>query len=483
MAQTFFFYDLETSGVNPRSSRIMQFAGQRTDADLNPIGEPYNILVKLSADILPDPYAVLLTGITPQQTLQDGITEAEFCELFMKEIVQPNTIFVGFNTVRFDDEFMRFLLYRNFYDPYAWQWKDGCSRWDLLDVVRMTRALRPGDIVWPVDPETKAPTNRLELLTAENNLLHEAAHDALSDVHATIAVAKMLRTKQAKLFDYLLSIRQKQKVNEFLKKNKTFVYSSGRFSSDYEKTTVVSTLGPHPTSQSVLVYDVRHDPTPFLGMSVEQLAGAWRYTKDKTVLRLPVKALQFNRVPAIAPLGVLDDASKERLQLDMDEINQHNKLLAAHPDFYDKITATIEYMNAARDTKEVKAVASQAKPVDEQLYDSFIPDEDRNASEKIHNAKPDEIRSFKDIFQDKRLKQLLPLYMARNFPQSLNDDERAAWEKHCQQALISGGAQSRLAQFFSQLQEVSQAKTDSKSQFLIEELRLYGESLVPELEN
>ncbi len=482
MAQTFFFYDLETSGVNPRSSRIMQFAGQRTDADLNPIGEPYNILVKLSADILPDPYAVLLTGITPQQTLQDGITEAEFCELFMKEIVQPDTIFVGFNTVRFDDEFMRFLLYRNFYDPYAWQWKDGCSRWDLLDVVRMTRALRPSDIVWPVDPETKAPTNRLELLTAQNNLLHEAAHDALSDVHATIAVAKLLRTKQAKLFDYLLSIRQKQKVSEFLKNNKTFVYSSGRFSSDYEKTTIVSTLGPHPTSQSVLVYNVRHDPTPFLNMSVEQLAEAWRYTKDKTVLRLPVKALQFNRVPAIAPLGVLDDASKERLQVDMDEINRHNKLLAAHPDFYDKVAATIEHINAARDTKEVKAVAGRAKPVDEQLYDAFIPDGDRLVSEKIHTAKPDEIRTFKDSFQDKRLKQLAPLYMARNFPQTLNDDERVAWEKHCQQVLVSGGAQSRLAQFFNQLQEVSQTKTDSKSHFLIEELRLYGESLVPELE-
>lgn len=482
MAQTFFFYDLETSGVNPRSSRIMQFAGQRTDADLNPIGEPYNILVKLSADILPDPYAVLLTGITPQQTLQDGITEAEFCELFMKEIVQPDTIFVGFNTVRFDDEFMRFLLYRNFYDPYAWQWKDGCSRWDLLDVVRMTRALRPSDIVWPVDPETKAPTNRLELLTAQNNLLHEAAHDALSDVHATIAVAKLLRTKQAKLFDYLLSIRQKQKVSEFLKNNKTFVYSSGRFSSDYEKTTVVSTLGPHPTSQSVLVYNLRHDPTPFLDMSVEQLAEAWRYTKDKTVLRLPVKALQFNRVPAIAPLGVLDDESKERLQIDMDEINQHNKLLAAHPDFYDKVAATIEHINAARDTKEVKAVAGRAKPVDEQLYDAFIPDGDRLVSEKIHRAKPDEIRMLQDSFQDKRLKQLVPLYMARNFPQTLNDDERVVWEKHCQQVLVSGGAQSRLAQFFNQLQEVSQTKTDSKSQFLIEELRLYGESLVPELE-
>jgi exodeoxyribonuclease I len=209
MAKTFYFYDLETTGVSSRRSRIMQFAGQRTDENLNPIGEPHDILIRLTEDILPDPDAILLTGITPQKTLDEGITEAEFCKLFVSEIATPDTCFVGYNNVRFDDEFMRFLLYRNFYDPYSWQWKDGRSRWDLLDVVRMTRALRPGDIKWPYD-EKGVCTNRLELLTKENNLLHDAAHDALSDVRATIAVADMVKSAQPKLFNYLYSIRNKR---------------------------------------------------------------------------------------------------------------------------------------------------------------------------------------------------------------------------------------------------------------------------------
>ena len=151
MQNTFFFYDLETSGLSARSDRIMQFAGQRTDMDLRPIGEPYNVLIALSDDTLPSPEALMVTGITPQKTVDEGYTEAQFVRMLTEEICTPGTIMTGFNSVRFDDEFMRHLLWRNFYDPYEWAWRDGRSRWDLLDVVRMTRALRPEGIEWPVD--------------------------------------------------------------------------------------------------------------------------------------------------------------------------------------------------------------------------------------------------------------------------------------------------------------------------------------------
>ena len=139
---TFYFYDLETSGFNPREARVMQFGGQRTDLKLKPIGKPHNFYIKLTDDILPDPEAILVTGITPQKTRADGITEAEFLRIFTDEIATPNTIFTGFNTIRFDDEFMRFMHYRNFYDPYEWQWQDGRSRWDLLDVVKVLQYMQ-----------------------------------------------------------------------------------------------------------------------------------------------------------------------------------------------------------------------------------------------------------------------------------------------------------------------------------------------------
>ena len=257
--KTFFFYDLETSGLNARSDRIMQFAGQRTDMELNPVGEPANILVKMTDDALPSPEAIMVTKITPQSTLRDGILEAEFVKYIVEEIFVPNTIAVGYNTVRFDDEFMRAILWRNFYDPYEWEWKDGRSRWDILDVVRLTRALRPEGIEWPVR-EDGMPTNRLELITKLNGVAHEHAHDALSDVYATIAVAKLIRDKQPELFEYLLKMRDKKEVRKLvnLDNKQPFVYASGRYSNDYNKTTVVLPIAPGRNG-NVLVYDLRHN--------------------------------------------------------------------------------------------------------------------------------------------------------------------------------------------------------------------------------
>ena len=256
---TFFFYDLETSGLSPREDRIMQFAGQRTDLDLNPIGGPVNLLVKLPDDTLPSPSAIAVTKITPQKTLADGITEAEFAKLVTSEIFTPNTIAVGYNTVRFDDEFMRHLFWRTFYDPYEFEWKDGRSRWDLLDVVRMTRALRPEGINWPVTADGKA-TNRLELITKLNQISHENAHDAEADVQASIDVARLIKEKQPELFSFLFKIRGKNDVKKIvnLDDKRPFVYSSGRYSSKTNKTTVAFPL-TSSRNGNILVYDLRYD--------------------------------------------------------------------------------------------------------------------------------------------------------------------------------------------------------------------------------
>lgn len=479
----FFFYDLETSGVNPRTSRIMQFAGQRTDMDLKPIGEPYNILIKVTEDVLPEPDAVLIHGTTPQKTVAEGISEAEFVKLFNSEILQPGTIFLGFNSIRFDDEFMRFLFWRNFNDSYEWQWKNGCSRWDLLDVTRMTRALRPDGIKWPVDSEGK-PTNRLELLSSINKLDHANAHDALSDVVATIAVAKLIKDKQPKLFDYLLDLRAKGAVQELTNKGEPFVYSSGKYSGEYEKTTVVTTICPHPDKNGVLVYDLRQDPTPYIEMSSEKLAESWRWKPPEEAEkadhpRLPVKSLQYNRCPAIAPLGVLDDASKQRLSINLETIAKHQQILEGSANFKDNLLEAISIINANR--REQTGLVSSTIDVDTQLYDGFISDQDKNLSQKLRTGEPEDISSFANKFSDERLKTLLPLYKARNYPKFLSEDERTIWENYRQIVLIGGQESSRLAKFMNRLQELSQrSDLNSQQQYLLEELRLWAENIVPE---
>jgi len=476
-AQTFFWYDLETTGVDPRGDRIMQFAGQRTSLAMEPIGEPVNILIRLSEDILPQPDAILITGITPQMTLADGITEPEFLQLFTNEVATKGTIFVGFNSVRFDDEFMRFLHYRNFYDAYGWEWRDGRGRWDLLDMIRMLRALRPEGIEWPT--ENGKSTNRLELLTKANGLDHKAAHDALSDVLASIALAKLVHDKQPKFFEYLLSMRDKKRVAELVERGEPFVYTSGKYDGAYEKTTVVVRLAANPNTQGSLVYDLRYDPSPFLALTPTELADRWRWTRDeKAPQRLPIKTLQYNRCPAVAPLAVLDSASQNRIKIDPKMIAKHREMLREQPHFVDDVMAALKILDderVARDKKEVSA--------DERLYEGFIGDHDANLMGVVRAASPDELSDITRDFHDERLRQLLPLYKARNFPRNLSDDERTAWETHCYDMLMVGGAESRLARYMHRLTELAGTSGGrADKQYLLQELQLYAESIIPTAE-
>jgi exodeoxyribonuclease-1 len=454
----------------------MQFAGQRTDMDLQPVGEPVNLLVKLAEDILPDPDAIMVTGITPQSTLQDGVTEAEFLKVFYEQVATPGTIFVGYNTVRFDDEFIRFLNYRNFYDAYAWQWQDGKSRWDLLDLVRMTRALRPEGINWPMTDDGK-PTNRLELITKLNGLDHEHAHDALNDVLASIAVARLIRDKQPKLFEWLLNLRDKKAVKKFVMEKRTFVYSSGKYANETEKTAVVHLVHTDDTKDGI-VYDLRHDPTQFKDMSAEELAERWRWTRDPEALaRLPAKTMKYNRCPALSPVGVISDQGvQKRLKITPEIVNANLAKLNAMPQLLENIVAARDLLDDERG-EHWKGEVSDA---DTALYDGgFFDENDRRTMLAIRAAEPSELGPLADRLHDDRLKTLLPRYKARNYPQQLTTEERIEWEKYRYQALLEGGAESKLSKFAKRLGELAKTDIDNDKRYLLEELQLYAESIMP----
>lgn len=454
----------------------MQFAGQRTGMDLQPLGDSFDILVRLADDVLPDPDAVMVTGITPQATLQDGITEAEFLRLFHEQIATPDTIFVGYNTVRFDDEYMRFLHYRNFYDAYEWQWQNGKSRWDLLDVIRMTRALRPDGINWPMTEDGK-PTNRLELITKLNGLDHEHAHDALNDVLASIAVAQLVRNTQPKLFQWLLDLRGKNDVKKFVDANHTFVYSSGKYDNATEKTAVVQLLHVDD-SKGALVYDLRFDPSEFAGLSAEELADRWRYTKDpEAPARLPLKTLKYNRCPAVSPVSVIADKSvQERLKVTPDLIAAHRAKLQAMPDF----VANVVRARNLLDDERGEHWKGEVGDADTALYDGgFFDDNDKRIMSVVRAAEPQQLGELAGDLHDARLQALLPRYKARNYPRHLTDEERAAWEEYRYHVLTDGGLESRMAKYMRRLAELAQSGADSNKRYLLEELQLYAESIMP----
>lgn len=478
MRKTFYFYDLETSGLKSRADRIMQFAGIRTDENFQPIGEPANILVKLTDDTLPSPSAVMVTGITPMATCDDGISEREFCRFLSEEVALPDTTILGYNSVRFDDEFVRNALWRNFYDPYKWQWSEGRSRWDMLDVVRMTRALRPEGIKWPVTEDGK-PTNRLELITKENQIAHEHAHDALSDVEALISVTKLIKEKQPQLFDFLYKMRDKGEVTKLvsLQNPQPFVYSSGRYGSEHNFTTVAYPIADAGRGQ-ILVYDLRYNLDELLEQE-EAAKKTGKIDKEKPWNeREPwereyfpiVKKLQANHCPAVAPLGVLEKENGwEKIGLDKAQIEENLKSLKRHPEF------------AKRMIGVSRSKYSKERDVEQQIYDRFTGKADMNICALLRANDGEDLANFRPKFEDPRLNELLVHYRGRNFPATLNEQESEEWQKYRRERLEAAAPEflKEVAVIRKELDDGKPrgGRTVKECEFLLEELQLWYQSL------
>lgn len=479
--KTFFFYDLETSGFSPQNDRIMQFAGQRTDENFNRIGDPVNILVRLNDDVLPSPSALMVTKISPQKTVEEGYTEAEFSKMLVEEYFTSDTVIIGYNNVRFDDAHIQHLLWRNFYPPYDWQWKEGRSRWDLLDVVRMIRALRPEGINWPFieNKETgeKFASNKLELLTKENGISHENAHDALSDVDGLIDVARLLKEKQPQIFDYLLKMRSKNEVQKMinLESPKPFVYTSGRFSVEFEKTTIAFPIAP-AKNKNVIVWDLRFSPKDFLDWSAEQIleniTADFETRSQADFKPIAAKILQYNKCPAVAPVGVLNDENKERLKIDLGEIQKNLDILRKNPHFAENLRTAFEKKSEVFQDKNSKDTLSP----EARLFEGFVSRSDDIKIEAVRNSSARELADFHPDFNDERLNELLLHYKARSFPKSLSSQEKQIWEEY-----RAKNIQKMMPKFIQEFQEiVARQDLSSKEEFILEEIKLWLENIMPD---
>lgn len=442
MTASIFWYDYETTGIDPRRDRPLQVAGIRTDEALNEIEAPLNFYCRPSDDILPHPAACLITGITPQRLEEQGLGEAEFMTRLHAELSRPGTCVAGYNTLRFDDEVTRYSLYRNFFDPYAREWQGGNSRWDLIDLVRTAYALRPEGIQWPLNDEGVV-TLKLERLTEANGLEHGQAHDALSDVRATIAMARLLRQRQPKLYDFLYRLRGKHAVLDQVQLLKPLVHVSGRFSAARSFLSLVLPLAWHPRNRNALIVcDLGLDPAPLLELDAETLRQRL-YTRREELgegeLPVPLKLVHVNRCPVLAPLAVLREQDQARLGIDLAAWQARAQVLVeGKPQWQDKLAAIYEQEN----------FPGVADP-EQQLYDGFIGDRDRRLCEQVRQADPVRLGREQWPFDDPRLVELLFRYRARNFPETLSTAEQEQWREFCRCRLMLDeyGAPNTLANF------------------------------------
>ncbi|WP_075321103.1 exodeoxyribonuclease I [Histophilus somni] len=470
---SFFIYDYESFGINPATDRPAQFAGIRTDQDFNIIGEPVIFYCKQTDDYLPSPESVLVTGITPQICNEKGIPEPEFAEKILAEFSQPNTCIMGYNNVRYDDEMTRYTFYRNFIDPYEYSWKNGNSRWDLIDVVRACYALRPDGINWAYDDDGM-PSFRLEKLTQVNGIEHGNAHDAMADVYATIAMAKLIKQKQPKLFQFFFENRGKREVEKLIDiaNMKPLVHVSGMLGNYRGNTSWVVPLAWHPINQNaVIVCDLAKDIDDLLAKSAVELRQNLYTPKveleQHNILPVPLKLVHINKCPILAPAKTLLPENATKLGIDREFCLQNLQKLRQSPDIRDKV---IEIFH---DEREV----IHSDNVETELYNQFFSNNDKNNMTILRQLSPEKLNEHNLSFSDKRIPDLLFHYRARHFYKTLDRSEQIKWQKYRQRKL-----EKSAVQFEESLQRlVEEYQNNPEELLLLQQVYEYGATLLSKL--
>lgn len=473
---TLYWHDYETWGANPSLDRPCQFAGVRTDEQLNILGEPLQLYCQPTPEVLPQPEACLITGIAPQKALQEGLPEAQFIARIHQELAAPNTCGLGYNSLRFDDEVTRYTLWRNFYDPYEREWQNGCSRWDIIDMVRLCYALRPDTLEWPLI-EGK-PSFKLEALTQANGIDHGAAHDAYSDVAATIALAKLIKTRQPRLYDYVYTHKHKTAAARLinLHQRTPFLHISSRFSSEHGCAALMMPLCMHPTNKNaVIAVNLAQNPQDLINLNAQQIAErVFTAQSDlpENTERISLKAIHLNKCPILATPKLLDNNAQQRLKINSQTCFNHWQTLSQQ-DLTAKIQAVFNSQHFL-----------PAADAEQQLYEGFIPAQDKKTALQLRQACEQHWPNYPPSFEDKRLKTLLPRYKARNFPQALTPSERQDWFEYCQQRLTAGtDGYLSLQQLNDSIRTLDDTRALNKQQkIVLQQLYRYGQDLAREFQ-
>ncbi|WP_439238371.1 exodeoxyribonuclease I [Lonepinella sp. BR2919] len=423
---SYFFYDYESFGISPSEDRPAQFAGIRTDSDFNIIDDPVMLYCKQTNDYLPSPEAVLVTGITPQECNEKGLSEPEFAAKILAEFSQPNTCIIGYNNIRYDDEMTRYTFYRNFIDPYEYSWKNGNSRWDLLDLVRACYALRPDGIEWAYD-EDGVPSFRLEKLTVANGIEHSNAHDAMEDVYATIAMAKLIKQKQPKFFQFFFDYRGKKALESLVNMAEMtpLVHVSGMLGNYRGNCTWIAPLAWHPINQNaVIVCDLAQNIDDLLTKSADELRENL-YTKKSEleaqgILPVPLKLVHLNKCPILAPAKVLLPENAERLGID-------RQFCLAN---LQKLRQSTEVRSKVEEIFAQERIFEPCENVETQLYSGFFSPNDRNNQNILRTLSPEQLANHGLTFEDNRVEKLLFHYRARHYFKTLNRTEQLQWERY-----------------------------------------------------
>lgn len=399
MEKDFCWYDTETSGIDPDNDQIYQSAMVKTDSDLNVKDDSKrNLICRTRLDVVPHPKAFLTHKIDVDLLKSEGDSEFVHARKIQNEFMgSPNgTIICGYNTISFDDEMVRKMFYRSMKNPYEHEWKDGNGRFDLFHVVQAVRAFRPEILKWRTK-EDGSYSMRLEHLSADNGIEHESAHDAVSDVLATIGVAKLIKERRPTLWKFCLERMNKQSNQKMLSDQRPLYHVSTLHGGvNANGTLILPLIMDRQNKNKFICLNLRHDPTALMNMSIEEIKHFLFSKKKDLAENSPIVGLlgvHVNKQPIIAAPQIDPKTQKpiysktvaERFNIDIEKSLGYADKFMSDPNL-PKLLARIQ-MALVSDLKEPEDAYSQ-------LYSGGFMDPNTNRMRSSLHNRADDGTSF-----------------------------------------------------------------------------------------
>lgn len=408
MNATYLFYDIESTGLNKCFDQVLQFAAIRTDLELNEL-ERHEIFIKLRPCVIPSPGGIITHRI-PITKMQQGELEVEAVKKIHALLNTPGTISLGYNTLSFDDEFLRFSFYRNLLPPYTHQFANHCSRMDLYPITVMYYLFKKEALNWP-QIEGRVSL-KLENLNQLNELAEGAAHNAIVDVEATLALAKKLKS-HPKMWDYVCGYFKKP---IDLERQTELPYSFQLADREHQEALIVSgKLGHKNQFHAPAVFLGKHNhynnQTLWLRLDQENLQRTTADTIDEHTFVIRKKTAEHQLL--LKPLPrFLTHLSKSRKEI----VAANRSWLQANQDLFDKICSY---------HRDYKYPPVPERDIYAALYDlGFPPRYEEELYAKFHQASPDKKEKIALKFADPVRQELALRLLAENYPQHLSAENK-----------------------------------------------------------
>jgi len=413
------FYDIESTSPDSSTTQMVQIALIETDGQLNILKDENNkerahmFYIKMRPDIIPEPGAFLVHKVDPEwvghyktkninsdgkripehifsncKNQPDGpVYNQHEANILIQSIMTRtgNTCIAGYNSEKFDDEVIRHNFYRNMLEPYSHEWANGNHRADIIKAVQIVRMYSEKALKWPIGEDGKV-SMKLERLSVENGLVHEKAHDALSDIYATIFLAKLIKDRRPSLWDKFKMLSDKQNVSRLVNSGEVLTLTQMFIPKEkYGTTLALPLFQDNQNKNKYYLIDLLSDIEPILSMDADDLRDYIYSKKVERALKYPdininIRSVSINKSPAIniPPSKFLGEDSNEVFGRICDRVGTERETFQTNLHFVRN-----NLYDLKKKISEVYSVERtfDSKPIYSALYDGFFSNKEKDVRE------------------------------------------------------------------------------------------------------